>query len=50
MRTLKSVALGLMAACMLFTGCASMNKTGKGALIGGGGGAALGAEIGRAHV
>ncbi len=46
MRTLKSVALGLMAACMLFTGCASMNKTGKGALIGGGGGAALGAGLG----
>lgn len=46
MRTLKSVALGLMAACMLFTGCSSMNKTGKGALIGGGGGAALGAGLG----
>lgn len=46
MRTIKTVAASLMAACMLFTGCSSMNKTGKGALIGGGGGAALGAGLG----
>ncbi len=37
-----SIILGGMA----FPGCASMNNTGKGALIGGGGGAALGAGIG----
>lgn len=37
-----SIVLGGMA----FPGCASMNNTGKGALIGGGGGAALGAGIG----
>lgn len=30
----------------LFSGCASMNNTGKGAMIGAGGGAALGAGIG----
>lgn len=30
----------------VFTGCASMSNTGKGAIIGGGGGAALGAGIG----
>lgn len=30
----------------VFSGCASMNNTGKGALIGGGGGAAVGAGIG----
>lgn len=30
----------------LFTGCASMNNTGKGAMIGGGSGAAVGAGIG----
>lgn len=38
---------GLLALSMLAgTGCASMNNTGKGALIGGGGGTALGAGIG----
>ena len=31
---------------MMLTGCSSMNNTGKGALIGGGGGAALGAGLG----
>lgn len=46
MRILRTTAAALLAGCMLFTGCQSMNKTGKGALIGGGGGAALGAGIG----
>ncbi|MDE7369550.1 MAG: OmpA family protein, partial [Muribaculaceae bacterium] len=45
MRTLKTTVVALLAGCMLFTGC-QMTKTGKGALIGGGGGAALGAGIG----
>ena len=39
----------ILAAGMLFTSC-NMSNTGKGALIGGGSGAAVGAEIGRAHV
>ncbi|MBD5199712.1 MAG: OmpA family protein [Bacteroides sp.] len=45
MRTLKTTVAALLAGCMFLTGC-NMNKTGKGALIGGGGGAALGAGIG----
>lgn len=36
----------MLAAGMLMTGCSSMTNTGKGALIGGGGGGALGAGIG----
>ena len=32
-----------MSITMIFSGCASMNNTGKGAAIGGGSGAALGA-------
>lgn len=41
-------SLTVLSACvvMLFSGCASMNKTAKGSLIGAGGGAALGAGIG----
>ena len=35
-----------MSAMVLLSGCATMSKTGKGALYGGGGGAALGAGIG----
>ncbi len=46
MKTLKTLCLGLVAAGMLLTGCNSMSNTGKGALIGGGGGGALGAGIG----
>lgn len=46
MRNLKSIAVSSLAAAMLLTGCASMNNTGKGALIGGGGGAGLGAGLG----
>ena len=36
----------MLAAAMLLEGCASMSKTGKGALYGAGGGAALGAGVG----
>ena len=46
MRNLKSIAASALAVSMLLTGCASMNNTGKGALIGGGGGAGLGAGLG----
>ena len=35
-----------MSVAMIFSGCASMNNTGKGAAIGGGSGAALGAILG----
>ena len=35
-----------MSITMIFSGCASMNNTGKGAAIGGGSGAALGAILG----
>ena len=44
MRSLKSICVALCAALVL-AGC-GMSKTGQGALIGGGGGAALGAIIG----
>ena len=46
MKALKTLCLGIVAAGMLLTGCNSMTNTGKGALIGGGGGGALGAGIG----
>ena len=48
MKLFKSVCIGLLAAALLVgeSGCSSMTNTGKGALIGGGGGAALGAGIG----
>lgn len=46
MKKMRILSIGAMCALMLFTGCASMSKTGKGALYGGGGGAALGAGIG----
>lgn len=46
MKTLKTLCIGIVAAGMLLTGCSSMTNTGKGALIGGGGGGALGAGIG----
>ena len=46
MKTLKTLCIGVLAAGILLTGCNSMTNTGKGALIGGGGGAALGAGIG----
>lgn len=48
MNLLKKATCGVLAIGMLFgaTGCSTMNNTGKGALIGGGGGAGAGALIG----
>lgn len=47
MRLLKITGAALLSACMLLSsGCNSMTNTGKGALIGGGGGAAAGAGLG----
>ena len=46
MKTLKTLTVGTMCALMVFTGCATMNRTQKGVGIGAGGGAALGAAIG----
>lgn len=48
MKILKNFTAALLAVTMLFgaSGCSSMSQTGKGALIGGGGGAAVGAGIG----
>lgn len=45
MRTLNCMAV-LLSACLLVSSCGTMNNTAKGGLIGGGGGAALGAIIG----
>ena len=36
----------LLSACLVFSGCGSLNNTAKGGMIGGGSGAALGALIG----
>ncbi len=46
MKAFKTLCAAVLAAGMLLTGCNSMTNTGKGALIGGGGGGALGAGIG----
>lgn len=46
MRKIKLFTISALTAVMMLTGCSSMNNTGKGALIGGGGGAALGAGLG----
>lgn len=48
MKTLKVALIALLGGAILFgeTSCSSMTNTGKGALIGGGGGAALGAGLG----
>ncbi len=48
MKLLKTACIAVVAAALLFgeSGCSSLTTTGKGALIGGGGGAALGAGIG----
>lgn len=48
MKVFRTLAIGLIAGTLLIgeTGCSSMTNTGKGALIGGGGGTALGAGIG----
>ena len=45
MKKMKFLAT-VMSVAIIFSGCASMNNTGKGAAIGGGSGAALGAIIG----
>ena len=45
MRKTKLMAL-LLCVTMILSGCASMNNTAKGSLLGGGGGAALGAVVG----
>ncbi len=47
MKILKLASAFVMAGCiMISSGCSSMTNTGKGALIGGGGGAAVGAGLG----
>ena len=48
MKLFKNITAAFLAVAMLFgaSGCSSMSQTGKGALIGGGGGAAVGAGIG----
>lgn len=48
MKLLKTLCIAIVGVSLLIgeTGCSSMTNTGKGALIGGGGGAALGAGIG----
>lgn len=48
MKLLHAAGIALISACLLIgqTSCQSMNNTGKGALIGGGGGTALGAGLG----
>ncbi len=47
MKLLKAIGIPALAVCVLgMTGCSSMNNTGKGALIGGGGGAGVGAALG----
>lgn len=48
MKVLKIAGLALISASLLIgeTSCSSMTNTGKGALIGGGGGAAVGAGLG----
>lgn len=46
MRKSNVVVAFMLSACLLFSGCASMSNTAKGALIGGGAGGALGAGIG----
>ncbi|MCH5327926.1 MAG: OmpA family protein [Coprobacter sp.] len=45
MKNAKFMAV-LLAAAMLFTGCGTMNNTGKGSLIGGSSGAVLGSVVG----
>ncbi len=47
MKVLKLASTALLSLCILAsTGCSTMTNTGKGALIGGGGGAAVGAGVG----
>lgn len=46
MKLTKTLCISTLALTLLFSGCKSWTNTGKGAAIGGGGGAALGAGIG----
>lgn len=46
MKKFRLAGIAFLSASMLLSGCGSMNNLGKGALIGGGGGTALGAGIG----
>lgn len=46
MKKTRFALIAVLAGSMLITSCSSMNNTGKGALIGGGGGTGLGAGIG----
>ena len=46
MKKANILTIGALTLAMLVSGCNSMNNTGKGALYGGGGGAALGAGLG----
>ena len=48
MKTIRQFSLVLVAFALLASGCESMNKTQKGAVIGAGGGAVVGGVIGRA--
>ncbi|AHF14112.1 OmpA family protein [Niabella soli] len=48
MKQLRHLSLGLALAGLTLAGCDSMNRTQKGAIIGTGGGAAMGAVIGKA--
>lgn len=46
MKSVKIIGTSALAACLLMMSSCNMNNTGKGALIGGGGGAGVGAGIG----
>jgi outer membrane protein OmpA-like peptidoglycan-associated protein len=48
MKTIRQFVVVLMAFALLASGCKSMNKTQKGAVIGAGGGAVIGGVIGKA--
>ena len=43
------IMVWLLSATMVFSGCASMNNTAKGSLLGGGGGAAIMVDTSMAH-
>ncbi len=48
MKTMKLMAFSLLTILVVISGCKNMNRTRKGAIIGTGGGAVIGAVIGRA--
>jgi outer membrane protein OmpA-like peptidoglycan-associated protein len=48
MKTIRQFTLVLAAAAIMGTGCKTMNRSQKGAVIGAGGGAAIGAVVGKA--